>query len=77
MLSTALRRGELLNCTWTDVAFAEQTLEGAPESDTKTTCKWRIEDTFHDPRKTAISARNRCQWVRGVTSPKMETGKQP
>lgn len=44
-LSTALRRGELLNCTWGDIDFGEQTIRVSPKSDTAGTWEWRIKDT--------------------------------
>jgi hypothetical protein len=37
-LSTALRRGELLNCTWADINFAEQTIKVSPKA--KTAATW-------------------------------------
>jgi len=40
-----MRRGELLNCTWADVDFAEQIIDVTPKSDTKTTWEWRVKDT--------------------------------
>jgi len=44
-LSTALRRGELLNCTWGDIDFEEQTIKVAPKADITETWEWRIKDT--------------------------------
>ncbi|MHC4327943.1 MAG: site-specific integrase [Planctomycetota bacterium] len=44
-LSTALRRGELLNCTWADVDFEEQTIKVTPKANTAATWEWRIKDT--------------------------------
>jgi integrase len=44
-LSTALRRGELLNCTWADVDFDEQTIKVSPKANTAETWEWRIKDT--------------------------------
>ena len=44
-LSTALRRGELLNCTWEDIDFEEQTLKVAPKFDTDRTWEWLVKDT--------------------------------
>ena len=44
-LSTALRRGELLNCTWADIDFEEQTIKVSPKDDTAETWEWRIKDT--------------------------------
>ena len=44
-LSTALRRGELLNCTWQDIDFAEQTIKVCPKVNTAETWEWRVKDT--------------------------------
>jgi integrase len=44
-LSTGLRRGELLNCTWRDVDFAEQTVKVSPKANTAETWEWRVKDT--------------------------------
>jgi len=44
-LSTALRRGELLNCTWGDIDFEEQTIKVSPKANTSETWKWLIKDT--------------------------------
>jgi integrase len=44
-LATALRRGELLNCTWGDIDFAEQTIKVSPKANTAETWEWRIKDT--------------------------------
>ena len=44
-LSTALRRGELLNCTWADIDFAEQTIKVSPKANTAATWEWLIKDT--------------------------------
>ncbi len=44
-LSTGLRRGELLNCTWQDIDFAEQTIKVSPKANTAATWEWRIKDT--------------------------------
>ena len=46
-LSTALRRGELLNCTWADIDFAEQTIKVSPKANTAATWEWLIKDTDH------------------------------
>lgn len=43
-LTTAMRRGELLNCTWDDVDFEKQTIEVSPKQDTDTTWAWKIKD---------------------------------
>jgi integrase len=44
-LSTALRRGELLNCTWGDIDFEEQTIKVSPKTNTTETWEWLIKDT--------------------------------
>ncbi len=44
-LSTAMRRGELLNTTWSDIDFEKQTVEVSPKKDTKHTWEWHIKDT--------------------------------
>ncbi len=44
-LSIGLRRGELLNCTWQDIDFAEQTIKVSPKANTLATWEWRIKDT--------------------------------
>ena len=44
-LFTALRRGELLNCTWGDIDFEEQTIKVCLKVDTAETWEWRIKDT--------------------------------
>jgi len=44
-LSTALRRGELLNCTWRDIDFEEQTTKVSPKANTAETWEWLIKDT--------------------------------
>ena len=41
-LSTALRRGELLNCTWEDIDFEEQTIKVSPKVNTAQTWEWLI-----------------------------------
>ncbi len=43
-LSTALRRGELLNCTWADVDFDEQTIKVSPKTNTAEIWEWQIKD---------------------------------
>jgi integrase len=44
-LATAMRRAELLNCTWSDVDFDAQTIEVNPKQNTKETWEWLIKDT--------------------------------
>ena len=43
-LATAMRRAELLNCTWADVDFDAQTIEVNPKKNTKDTWEWLIKD---------------------------------
>jgi len=43
-LATAMRRAELLNCTWGDVDFDAQTIEVNPKQNTKETWEWLIKD---------------------------------
>jgi integrase len=44
-LATAMRRAELLNCTWADVDFDAQTIEVNPKKNTKDTWEWLIKDS--------------------------------
>jgi len=44
-LCTGQRRAELLNCIWSDIDFAEQTITVSPKEDTAETWLWRIKDT--------------------------------
>ena len=46
-LATAMRRAELLDCTWADVDFDAQTIEVNPKENTKDTWEWHIKDTDH------------------------------
>jgi len=46
-LATAMRRAELLNCTWTDIDFDAQTIEVKSKKNTKNTWEWLIKDTDH------------------------------
>jgi len=46
-LATAMRRAELLNCTWSDVDFDAQAIEVNAKENTKDTWEWRIKDTDH------------------------------
>jgi integrase len=39
-----MRRGELLNCTWSDIDLVAQTLTVSPKDDTKETWAWLIKD---------------------------------
>jgi integrase len=44
-LSTAMRRGELLNTTWPNVDFEQRTVEVPSKEDTKYIWQWHIKDT--------------------------------
>jgi len=44
-LCTALRRGELLNSTWSDIDFDDQTITVTPKDDLPETWQWLIKDT--------------------------------
>ncbi len=44
-LATAMRRAELLNCTWADIDFDAQTIEVNAKENTKDTWKWFIKDS--------------------------------
>ena len=46
-LATAIRRSELMNCTWADVDFDAQTIEVNLRENTKDTWKWFIKDAEH------------------------------
>lgn len=46
-LATAMRRAELLNCTWADVDFNAQTAEVNSKKSTKDTWEWLIKDADH------------------------------
>jgi len=43
-LCTGMRRGELLNCTWSDINLAARTLTVSPKEDTELTWAWMIKD---------------------------------
>ncbi len=43
-LATAMRRSELLNCTWNDVDFEQQVINITPKVDTASTWHWDIKD---------------------------------
>ena len=43
-LCTGMRRGELLNCTWSDIDLAAQILTVSPKEDTEHTWAWLIKD---------------------------------
>jgi integrase len=45
--ATAMRRAELLNCTWGDVDFDAQTIEVNPKQNTKETWQWLVKDAEH------------------------------
>ncbi len=46
-LATAMRRAELLNCTWGDVDFDAQTIEVNPKQNTKETWQWLVKNADH------------------------------
>ncbi len=46
-LATAMRRSELMNCTWVDVDFDAQTIEVNIKKNTRDTWEWRIKDAEH------------------------------
>jgi len=46
-LATAMRRAELLNCTWGDVDFDAQTIEVYPKQNTIETWEWFVKDADH------------------------------
>jgi integrase len=46
-LATAMRRAELLNCTWGDVDFDAQTIEVNPKQNTMETWQWFVKDADH------------------------------
>ena len=46
-LATAMRRSELLNCTWRDIDFDAQTIEVNAKPNTKETWQWLIKDADH------------------------------
>lgn len=43
-LTTAMRRSELLNCTWNDVDFEQQVINVTPKENAKKTWRWDIKD---------------------------------
>jgi integrase len=43
-LCTGMRRGELLNCVWSDIDLAARTLTVSPKDNTKETWAWLIKD---------------------------------
>jgi len=44
-LSTAMRRGELLNSTWRNIDFDRQVIEVSPKKDTDQAWEWHIKDS--------------------------------
>ena len=46
-LCTAMRRSELLNCTWADIDFDDMTIEVSSKKNTDYTWEWRIKDADH------------------------------
>ena len=45
--ASAMRRAELLNCTWRDIDFDAQTIEVNAKPNTKETWQWLIKDADH------------------------------
>ncbi len=43
-IATGMRRAELLNATWRDVSFDEQTIEVCPKQNTAETWEWHVKD---------------------------------
>jgi len=43
-MATAMRRGELLNCTWNDIDFEKWTIKVHPKDNTDKTWEWKIKD---------------------------------
>ncbi len=46
-LATAMRRAELLNCTWGDVDFDAQTIKVNPRQNTMETWQWLVKNADH------------------------------
>jgi len=44
-LTTAMRRSELMNCTWSNIDFDEQVINITAKDSTKSTWRWDIKDT--------------------------------
>lgn len=44
-LTTAMRRGELLNAVWSDIDFESKVIEVTPKENTAETWEWHIKDT--------------------------------
>lgn len=44
-LTTAMRRSELLNCTWSDIDFEHQEINITPKENTNHTWRWDIKDS--------------------------------
>jgi integrase len=44
-LTTGMRKSELLNLVWSDIDFAEMTVDVNPKKSTNQTWEWRIKDT--------------------------------
>ena len=47
VLTTGMRKSELLNATWNDVDFEEHTIDVQAKGKTKTTWEWQIKDSDH------------------------------
>jgi len=44
-LTTAMRRGEVLNAVWADIDFADKTITVGPKESTSETWAWQVKDT--------------------------------
>ncbi len=44
-LTTGMRKGELLNITWSDINFESETIDVTPKQKTEETWEWQIKDT--------------------------------
>ena len=47
VLTTGMRKSELLNATWNDIDFEEHTIDVQAKEETTTTWEWRIKDSDH------------------------------
>ena len=68
-LCTGMRRGELLNTTWTDIDFAAKTIDVSPKKDTPATWKWHIKD---NERRTLPLTENVVNLLAGMQAAQPE-----